>query len=309
MWTIYMEEVKKHGESSTSSWKEDANGIIIFVSFTPPILPVHALTSWKTSLFSAATVAAFIIESYKKLSPDTGDQTTVLLGQTSRPLAELANNTDPLQPTTQLFSPSASSTCVNAMWLTSLILSITAALFATLLQRWSRKYMEKPRIPSVPSQRARPIVLVPWCLEVQTAPCSRDSSDAPSPLNIPVFRWPRRILHSDQQDGSHRSVHFRRTLRSSLLHAHHSSFPCRALRSLRRLHRCLVPHNLGEVTSPRERKLVKWLRILEDAVKKQRYPLKNGFGKGIIRGVLDAPVDVDRKALTVRPIRAGGRQK
>ena len=39
MWTIYMEEVKKSDERSTNSWKEDANGIIIFVSLTLPSPP------------------------------------------------------------------------------------------------------------------------------------------------------------------------------------------------------------------------------------------------------------------------------
>jgi len=35
--------------------------------------------NWKTGIFSA-TVAAFIIESYKMLPPDSGDQTAFLLG-------------------------------------------------------------------------------------------------------------------------------------------------------------------------------------------------------------------------------------
>src|SRR6266853_1805667 len=99
------------------------------------------MTSRKTSLFSA-TVAGFLIESYKKLSPDTGDQTVLLLGQISQQLAGFTNNTNPNPPANQPFSPSASSICVNVMWLLSLVLSISSALFATLLQQWARKYIQ-----------------------------------------------------------------------------------------------------------------------------------------------------------------------
>jgi len=66
---------------------------------------------------------------------------------------------------------------------------------------------------------------------------------------------------------------------------------------MRRLRRHLFPMNLGEVTSPRQRKLDQWSIYLEDAVKNRRLRFKIGFGKGIIRAALEAPVDVDLKAL------------
>jgi superfamily II DNA/RNA helicase len=53
-----------------SSFEDDSNGILMFVS--PNLLALFAfVTSPKTGLFSA-TLSAFIIEFYKKLSRDPG---------------------------------------------------------------------------------------------------------------------------------------------------------------------------------------------------------------------------------------------
>jgi hypothetical protein len=42
---------------------------------------------------------------------------------------------------------------VNAMWLVSLVLSLTSALITTLLQQWARRYVETPKVPSKPNDR------------------------------------------------------------------------------------------------------------------------------------------------------------
>ena len=44
---------------------------------------------------------------------------------------------------------------VNALWLTSLVLSLTCALIATLLQQWARRYTETPNSPNTLRHRAR----------------------------------------------------------------------------------------------------------------------------------------------------------
>src|SRR5258707_12125805 len=44
---------------------------------------------------------------------------------------------------------------VKAMWLISLVLSLTSALIATLLQQWARRYIETINTPSEPNRRAR----------------------------------------------------------------------------------------------------------------------------------------------------------
>ena len=111
----------------------------------------------KTGLFSA-TVAAFIIESYKNLSPNSGDKTVALLGQISQQLAGV-----PLETLSQnltaagnaSFKPTNSAIRVNILWFLSLVLSLTSALSATLLQQWARRYLELTQHRGAPHKRAR----------------------------------------------------------------------------------------------------------------------------------------------------------
>ncbi|KAH9041596.1 hypothetical protein EDB85DRAFT_2139692 [Lactarius pseudohatsudake] len=63
LWSMYLTEAKKEDGQITKNWTEDTNGVLVF-----------------TGLYSAI-VAAFTMESYKKLSPDSGDQTVALLAQ------------------------------------------------------------------------------------------------------------------------------------------------------------------------------------------------------------------------------------
>ncbi|KAF8476393.1 hypothetical protein DFH94DRAFT_654198, partial [Russula ochroleuca] len=124
IWDMYLDEVKEDDKRISDAWKEDSNGILVF-----------------TGLFSA-TVGAFIIEFYKQLS-NSGNQTVIPLANGN--FSIIANPP----------SPSASMIWANAMWLISLVLSLTSALIATLLQQWARRYVEMPHRPSDPKDRAR----------------------------------------------------------------------------------------------------------------------------------------------------------
>ena len=98
----------------------------------------------KTGLFSA-TVATFIIESYQNLSPASGDTTNALLAQISQQLVNISHGA-PLTIVTaqsnQPFKPTASAVRVNVLWFLSLVLSLSCALSATLMQQWARRYRE-----------------------------------------------------------------------------------------------------------------------------------------------------------------------
>jgi len=67
---------------------------------------------------------------------------------------------------------------------------------------------------------------------------------------------------------------------------------------LRQLHGCLVPYNLGEVTSTRQRILTQWLQTIEDCAGKHGWRLKYGFRRSIVQEALEAPPIVDLKAIT-----------
>ena len=88
------------------------------------------------------------------LSPASGDQTVFLLQQISQQLSGLANHTIVTPQEYQPFSPSTSIVCVNAMWILSLIVSITCALLATLMQQWGRQYVQLPQLRTIPRERA-----------------------------------------------------------------------------------------------------------------------------------------------------------
>src|SRR6267154_4468169 len=94
------------------------------------LVPQFVLMTWtgfETGLFSA-TVGAFIIEFYRKLSSDPGDETVVLLRQISQQLQNSPNSTNSNTANQQSSSsPGTAMVWVNAMWLISFVLSLTSA--------------------------------------------------------------------------------------------------------------------------------------------------------------------------------------
>jgi hypothetical protein len=143
---MYLTEAEKQDKEVAESWKGDTDGILVFVSHRLVLLQCQCLKKniLKTGLFSA-TVASFIIESYQNLSPDSSDTTNALLTQISEQLVNMSNGT-PLTSITaqssQPFKPTASAVRVNVLWFLSLVLSLTCALSATLMQQWARRYQE-----------------------------------------------------------------------------------------------------------------------------------------------------------------------
>ncbi|KAI0266139.1 hypothetical protein BC834DRAFT_1041375 [Gloeopeniophorella convolvens] len=139
IWSMYLSEAERYDKEISGGWKDDAGGVLVF-----------------TALFSA-TVAAFIIESYKRLSPDSGDETVLLLKQISLQLSGLRDPTSTIPPLTATpsFAPSGSIICVNVLWFLTFLISITCALAATLVQQWARQYLQPLSISVAPRERAR----------------------------------------------------------------------------------------------------------------------------------------------------------
>ncbi len=55
----------------------------------------------------------------------------------------------------QPFKPTASAVRVNVLWFLSLVLSVTCALSATLMQQWARRYQELAQHHGAPHRRGR----------------------------------------------------------------------------------------------------------------------------------------------------------
>jgi hypothetical protein len=86
------------------SSKEDPDGVPVFVRPNLLFLLFITMTSSKTGLFSVI-VGAFIIEFYKKLSPDSGDQIVALLCQISQQLSNFVNGSYSTPPISESFLP------------------------------------------------------------------------------------------------------------------------------------------------------------------------------------------------------------
>ncbi len=280
------------------------------------------MTSKKTGLFSA-TVGAFIIEFYKQLSPDNGAQTVALLTQISQQFSNFPNgnySSAAIQPP----PPSASIIWVNAMWLISLVLSLTSALIATLLQQWARRYVETPNVPSEPKHRAR----ARWSLFLGTKVYKMRLAVeiAPTLLHLSVcmfFAGLVIVFHRintkvaiavDVSVGLFVLAYIMlsiipcldmrcpyRTPVSYILW-----YPCHAFlsfivgclhRLVKQLHESFVDSPDGVISSPWQRRLVHWLDLSEKAVEKHWGYLKHGFRKSVLDSAKKAQ-EGDHKIIT-----------
>ncbi|KAI0029118.1 hypothetical protein K488DRAFT_57119, partial [Vararia minispora EC-137] len=110
----------------------------------------------KTGLFSA-TVAAFAIDGYKSLRQDPTDVSAALLAHISGQLSSLSNASAgvPAPAVLPAFQPPSSMLYVNIFWFLSLVVSISCALAATMIQQWSRRYLALTQGDTTPKRRAR----------------------------------------------------------------------------------------------------------------------------------------------------------
>ena len=116
----------------------------------------------QAGLFSAS-VTAFIIESYKTLYPSADNATVVLLAQISQQLGSLAPNSTTGGATDSILSsfaqtnanPSTSALVCNILWFLSLGFSLICALSATLVEQWTRHYLQASHSKPAPQDRAR----------------------------------------------------------------------------------------------------------------------------------------------------------
>ncbi|KAH9971729.1 hypothetical protein BGW80DRAFT_1460389 [Lactifluus volemus] len=144
IWGLYLSRAEKTDKGVLETWSDITNGVLVLAG-----------------LFSA-TVAAFItILSFPLLQRNPTDSTNLLLTQISQQLAALSNGTT---LSTQLiasisdqssFKPTASAVRVNVLWFVSLALTTLSALWATLMQQWSRRYVLAADRPYAPQNRAR----------------------------------------------------------------------------------------------------------------------------------------------------------
>ena len=145
LFSMYLSRAENYDKERAESWKANADGILIFVRprfrFISCALQLNVS---QTGLFSAI-VAAFVIEGLKNLQPDTGTYSVDLLSQISQQLAAFTNESQSSVvltfPNRSPFHAPTSALLTSTLWLLSLIVSLSCALLATLLQQWARRFL------------------------------------------------------------------------------------------------------------------------------------------------------------------------
>ncbi|KAJ3488655.1 hypothetical protein NLI96_g2689 [Meripilus lineatus] len=133
VWVKCLESVEKRNKELTESWKDEIDSLLVFAG-----------------LFSALLVA-FIIESYKFLQQDPAEATVVLLMRIS---AQMGNGTNVMDiPPITPFKRPASSVWINALWFSSLILSLTSAAGAIHAKDWIHTFSKS--VSALPQDAAR----------------------------------------------------------------------------------------------------------------------------------------------------------
>ena len=272
------------------------------------LLVGHTMTSSKSGLFSAI-VAAFIIEFYKQLSPNSGNQIVIPFANGTYSI--LANPPSP---------PTASMVWVNAMWLISLVLSLTSALIATLLQEWARRYVDTAGLPSEPNHRVR----VRWFLFLGTKTYKMrlivQMGFALLHLSVYLFFAGLVVVFHTINKNVAIAVEVAVGI-FGLAYIALSILPCLDVQCpyrtpmsyilwyptqvvlsflavclhwlVKLLHGCLVVPSLSEPSTPGERILVGWLESREKAVKIHLRYITDGLGKGIINTAINVQGDVE----------------
>ncbi|KAH9035985.1 hypothetical protein EDB83DRAFT_2677963 [Lactarius deliciosus] len=137
IFSMYMEMATEEDKKMAENWKADADGILIF-----------------TGLFSAA-VASLISVSIQDIRPNPQDTSNFYLANIYQTVAD-PNISGTLPTSPPQFSPPNYAVWVNSLWFMSLVISLTCALLATLLQQWARRYLKVTQSRYSPHKRA------PW---------------------------------------------------------------------------------------------------------------------------------------------------
>ncbi|KAI0027517.1 hypothetical protein K488DRAFT_61299, partial [Vararia minispora EC-137] len=128
LWERYVDERAFLDKDLADSWNAKTNGITIFAS-----------------LFSAI-LATFVVDSYKNLQPNSSDTTVSALTHISQQLAagaDPSSNPGAFSSPDPTFRAPTSAVVVNALWFISLVLAISTAIGAVVLQQCTQKYLTK----------------------------------------------------------------------------------------------------------------------------------------------------------------------
>ncbi|KAH8982733.1 hypothetical protein EDB86DRAFT_3050734, partial [Lactarius hatsudake] len=140
LWSMCLTETENKDKEMAEMWKGEADTALIFAG-----------------LFTAITTVS-IIESYKWLSPDSGDQTVRLLDQISGQLVNISRGAplrDVIPISTESFKPDGSAILVNVTWFCCMVICFSCSVAATITQQCARRYLLLTQGHGTPYERAQ----------------------------------------------------------------------------------------------------------------------------------------------------------
>ena len=155
IWSICLTHAEKFDRALVESWKGDMDGILIFVRSTCSSSAHTTHLSYpilQSGLFSAV-VSTFLANSSQ--FPDPATATAILTSQTLTLLANSTNQSLPNVPDLPTQNSLKAYRIINSLWFLSLVFSLACALSATLVQQWSRIYLQGTEERFIPHERAR----------------------------------------------------------------------------------------------------------------------------------------------------------
>ncbi|KAH9170083.1 hypothetical protein EDB89DRAFT_1853795 [Lactarius sanguifluus] len=146
LWNLYGEEAQIHDEARFQSLAADMNGVPTFAGLFAAVLTSFLVQSIQNLQVNPAQESAY----YQK-------QSVAMLAQISQQIASITPQVSipPPPPPYPVIPPSSSDIRVNVCWLIGLVCSLSAALFAILVQQWVRSYMQVFQRYNHPLKRAR----------------------------------------------------------------------------------------------------------------------------------------------------------
>ncbi|KAH9059232.1 hypothetical protein EDB87DRAFT_820539 [Lactarius vividus] len=148
LWSLYGKEAQIHDKARFESLAADMNGVPTFV---------------RAGLF-AAVLTSFLVQSIQNLQVNPAQESAYYQQQSVAMLVQISQQIASITPQVSIpppplpypaIPPSSSDIRVNVFWLTGLVCTLSAALFAILVQQWVRSYMQVFQRYNHPLKRAR----------------------------------------------------------------------------------------------------------------------------------------------------------
>ena len=160
LFAMYSKIAEEEDTRMAEGWLKDTEGIVIFVCSSVSSLTVIRANreDTQTGLFSAV-VATMIAISIQDLKPNSQDTSAFYLKQIYL-IQVNPNASHPSNPSAvaepPVFSTPWRAISVNTFWFLSLIISLSCAMMATLVQQWVRRYIKVTQpVRCSPQERAR----------------------------------------------------------------------------------------------------------------------------------------------------------